>query len=159
MDRGIASDESRMALPPFNPPKPFEWYKKRGNGVWDLRVNEEAEAVMQAEEEQKKLERGKLEELEKRAVAAARLAEQKLEENALATHEVEEKVKSKNEKQKQKAEADEEKQQQQQDTDKKNEQKMKQEAEKDTKRLKAEIEDNDTENMQQEASKIQYESH
>ena len=64
MDRGIASDESRMALPPFNPPKPFEWYKKRGNGVWDLRVNEEAEAV-QAEEEQKKLERGKLEELEK----------------------------------------------------------------------------------------------
>ena len=77
MDRGIASDESRMALPPFNPPKPFEWYKKRGNGVWDLRVNEEAEAVMQAQAEQKKLELNKLEELEKKAVAAARVAEQK----------------------------------------------------------------------------------
>ena len=77
MDRGIASDESRMALPPFNPPEPFEWHKKRGSGVWDLRVNEEAEAVMQAQAEQKKLELNKLEELEKKAVAAARVAEQK----------------------------------------------------------------------------------
>ena len=62
--------------------------------------NEEVEAVMQAEEEQKKLEQGKLEELEKRAVAAARLAEQNWKKTQQLT--IKEKVKSKNEKQKQK---------------------------------------------------------
>ena len=54
MQRGIASDESRLSKPPFNPPKDLEWVQQEGKDVWVLQLNEEAEALEQAKEEQEK---------------------------------------------------------------------------------------------------------
>ena len=54
MQRGIASDESRLSKPLSNPPKDLEWVQQEGKDVWVLQLNEEAEALEQAKEEQEK---------------------------------------------------------------------------------------------------------
>jgi hypothetical protein len=54
MERGIESEDSRMSLPPFNPPKDLEWRQQKSNKAWILKLSAEAEALEQAREELEK---------------------------------------------------------------------------------------------------------